>query len=126
MKNSLPYIHIFTGSDGETHLERRQLELERKDFSPPTPYLDASDPEAVQTSSLLRLPAGWSAAWHVSPCRQWQYYLDGEFYFEASDGSSCVVPTGGAVLLEDTTGKGHVSRVLNDKAVVLVSVKISD
>lgn len=126
MKSNFSYIHLYTDSAGETHLEHRQLELERKDFSPPTPYLDGSAPEAVQTTSLLRLPIGWSADWHPSPCRQWQYYLEGEIYFEASDGSSCTVPTGGVVLLEDTTGKGHMSRALNDKTVALVSVKIGD
>lgn len=126
MKSYFPYIHIYTDSDGETHMERRQLNLERKDFSPPTPYLDVSNPQAVQTTSVLRLPVDWTADWHPSPCRQWQYYLDGEIYFEASDGSNCTIPAGGAVLLEDTTGKGHMSRALNGKTVTLVSVKIGD
>lgn len=107
-------------------MDRCELELERMDFSPPTPYLDVSVPQTVQTTSVLQLPIGWTADWHPSPCRQWQYYLKGEIYFEVSDGSACTVSQGGAVLLEDTTGKGHRSRALGDEVVSLVSVKISE
>lgn len=126
MSSSYPYIRIYTDHSGETHLERKTVALQQIDFSPPTPFLDVSDPTQVQSYSVLRLPVGWAADWHPSPCRQWQLYLQGSIQFEVSDGASCVVSAGQIVLLEDTTGKGHLSQAMNGKEVFLTSIKITD
>lgn len=121
-----PYIRIYTDSHGETHIEEETISMERQDFSPPTPFLDVSSLQAVQSMSVLRLPPGWDADWHPSPCRQWQLYLTGSIYFEASDGRNRVVSAGEIVLLEDTTGKGHLSHAMYDEGVHLVSVRCAD
>lgn len=127
MSSAYPYVHIYTDSMGETHMERKVFTLEQIDFSPPTPFLDISPPDALQSLSVLRLPAGWAGTeWHPSPCRQWQVYLKGEIYFEVSDGSNCTVAAGETILLEDTTGKGHLSHAMHGKEVFLLSLKRTD
>ena len=124
MSSAYPYVHIYTDTAGETHIERKVFTLERNDFSPPTAFFDLSAPEAIDSLSVLRLPPGWAGdEWHPSPYRHWQIYLAGEILFEVSDGSSCTVSAGQIILLGDTTGKGHKARAMHGKEVFLTSMK---
>jgi hypothetical protein len=54
----------------------------------------------------------------------WVFFLSGEIEFEASDGERRRVAAGGAILLEDTTGKGHQSRVVGDGPALLAVVQL--
>jgi hypothetical protein len=47
--------------------------------------------------------------WHPAPRRQYIINLDAGVRITASDGESRVVCTGEGLLVEDTTGKGHLS-----------------
>ena len=44
--------------------------------------------------------------------------------FESSDGTVLRVKHGSAMLLEDTSGKGHRSRVVGDRDALLVAVQL--
>jgi hypothetical protein len=44
--------------------------------------------------------------------------------FQSSDGTVLQVNAGSAMLLEDTTGKGHRSRVIGDRDALLVAVQL--
>jgi hypothetical protein len=48
--------------------------------------------------------------WHNPPQRLLVLWLSGEVEFETSDGDVRRLPAGSAVLAEDTSGKGHISR----------------
>jgi hypothetical protein len=54
----------------------------------------------------------------------WIFCLKGDMQFEASDGTVLHVEPGSAMLLEDTTGKGHRSRVIGDRDALLVAVQL--
>ena len=47
--------------------------------------------------------------WHPAPRRQYIINLDAGVKITASDGESQVIGTGEVILVEDTTGKGHLS-----------------
>jgi hypothetical protein len=50
-------------------------------------------------------------------------WLDGTVEFETSDGDVRRVPAGGFVLVEDTQGKGHVSRhPVEGQSVILITL----
>jgi hypothetical protein len=49
-------------------------------------------------------------AWHTVPERVLTVRLDGSVEYETSDGEVRHVPDGSFVLVEDTHGKGHISR----------------
>ena len=60
---------------------------------------------------FVHIPAGAREAdFHKPPGRLLQIWLDGEVEFETSDGETRRVSAGNAVLVEDTHGKGHISR----------------
>jgi hypothetical protein len=48
--------------------------------------------------------------WHVAPRRQFIVLLDGVIELETSDGDRRTFKGGEILLLEDTTGKGHRTR----------------
>jgi hypothetical protein len=57
---------------------------------------------------FLHLPSGWV----------------GDMEFQASDGTVLQVNPGSAMLLDDTAGKGHRSRVIGDRDALLVAVQL--
>jgi hypothetical protein len=52
--------------------------------------------------------------------------LQGEYEVTASDGTTRRFPAGSLLLLEDTTGKGHRTRITSDDDVLLVAVALTD
>ena len=61
----------------------------------------------------MNAPAGWASDWHPSPARNMFFVLTGEWEVSASDGETRKFSAGSALLVEDTTGKGHSSRVVS-------------
>jgi hypothetical protein len=53
--------------------------------------------------------------WHPAPRRQYIINLDAGVELTASDGESRVIGAGEIILVEDTTGKGHLSKSVNHK-----------
>jgi hypothetical protein len=60
------------------------------------------------------------------PSRQGQIFLAGEVEAQASDGTVRRVGPGSVVLVEDTTGKGHVSKVVGQEDVLIAAVRLPD
>jgi hypothetical protein len=64
-----------------------------------------------------------SPGWHTPPGRVLAVWLDGVVEFEVSDGEVRRVSAGGSVLVEDTLGKGHISRhPIEGQNVILISL----
>jgi|SRR6478609_1418346 len=53
--------------------------------------------------------------WHPAPRRQYIINLDAGVKITASDGESRVIGVGEVILVEDTTGKGHLSQHVESK-----------
>jgi hypothetical protein len=56
----------------------------------------------------------------------WIFVLQGEMHFEASNGDWRRIAPGSAVLLEDTEGLGHFSKVLGEESAVLAVTRLPD
>ncbi len=61
---------------------------------------------------------------HPSPLRMWIFVLSGEMEFQTSDGATRPISPGSALLLEDTTGVGHLSRALGNGPVTLAAIQL--
>ncbi len=60
--------------------------------------------------------------WHPAPCRQFIFVLRGVLEVEVSDGEKRMFKPGDFLLVEDTTGSGHITRILgNNDALIAVS-----
>ena len=109
----ISYARLFADSDGESHFEDIRIDLVSSEYAPSAPPLDLSSFTPAAQFGFLSAPAGWSSDWHPSAARSIFFVLTGEWEVTASDGESRRFPAGSVLRVEDTTGKGHSSRVLS-------------
>lgn len=121
----IEYLRIYSDADGCSHFEIKALGLKSKDYAPPAPPLNTSTLESADNSVFLELPAGWYGDWHPTPVRQWLILMSGACEFEAGDGERLIRKAGDVVLLDDTHGKGHQTKVLGDVAVCIAAIHFS-
>ena len=95
---------LYTGPDGLAHAE----EIEAKFAGSP---VEIAKMETVTGAELHRTPPGRVADWHVGPRRQYVITLSGRGELEVAGGKKIQVGPGHIELIEDTTGKGHITRV---------------
>lgn len=118
------YVRLGPDANGESHFERRELGLTATAFAPPAPPMEVSPVAAATGWRFLHLPPNWVGGWHPTPRRIWIFCLRGELDFTASDGEVHRIRPGSTMLLEDTTGRGHDSRVVGDGDALLVAVQL--
>lgn len=75
---------------------------------------------------VARVSPGWHSDWHPAPVRELAAYLSGEGEIEASDGTVRPLQPGAILLVDDTTGKGHMTRVTGTEEVLVVIVTLPD
>lgn len=116
-------VRLYAGHDGESHFEDIQVTLEPVEFAPPAPPVNLADLFDAASCSLVSASSEWDGGEpHPTPRRQLFAVLSGKMVVTASDGESRQFPEGSLLLLEDTTGEGHVTRIVED--VVLLSVAL--
>lgn len=103
-------LRLYTGEDGESHFE--DIEIELADVGP----IGKLSKKIKSTGVIFReTPADYNYDWHNAPQRQFIIMLDAGVEITIGSGETRVVQAGEVVLVEDTKGRGHVSRALNNK-----------
>ena len=120
--SSIGYLRIFSDFDGCSHFETLNIELKMSDYAPPATPLNTSSVESAKAIVFLELPVGWFGDWHPTPVKQWLMLLTGECEFETGDRECCRRKAGNVVMLEDTKGKGHRTKVIGDVPVRIAAV----
>ena len=110
----MAYARIYCDDAGESHYDQVEFELSSTDYAPPAPPLDVSVPQTAERVVFFHAPAGWTGSFHPSPRRQLFFGLDGHLEVTVGDGEVRVLPPGSVVLLEDTRGRGHFTKVVGD------------
>lgn len=121
---------IFTGSDGLAHAEDIELKLNSRgvaemmkatgaEFSvrPPTP---GANPRNTAASSAA------DPGWHTGPARQFVITLSGNSEVEVSGGVHILAGPGHINLIEDTTGKGHITRNFGPEDRIALTIPLAD
>jgi hypothetical protein len=124
MSNTLRFLRLYSDDAGISHFAPIDIEVASREFAPPAAAFGVSALEPASRHGFLSLPAGWVGELHPSPIRMWVVVLSGEMEFEAGDGAKHRIAPGDSLLLDDTTGMGHGSRVLGFDAAVLSVVHI--
>lgn len=120
----MKYTRIYSDASGESHFEDVETELAPANFVASAPPMDLSAPVPATQFGFINTATGWSSDWHPAPGRNFFFILSGEWEVTTSDGETRRFVKGNAVLTEDTTGKGHASRVISESLVA--AVKLSD
>lgn len=122
----LSYVRIFSDASGESHFEDRSLPFTLVNFAPPAPPISVTEAMAAESVAVISSPPGWHGDWHPAPRRQLMFVLAGELEVRVSDGEDRRFGPGAVLLVEDTSGSGHVSRVVGDQRSYLATVPLSD
>ena len=119
-------LRIWASEDGESHLEDVELTFDESGFLPSGPSMLLTSHEKASGYFIARAPAGLDLDWHAAPVRELAVYLTGRGEIEASDGTIRPIEPGTIVLVDDTTGKGHKTRVTGAEEVLVVIVTLPD
>jgi hypothetical protein len=126
MSTQLTYPRLFADASGGSQFDVVHIPVTLQNFAPPASPFSVSPLAPATHCGFLHLPVGWVGDMHPSPIRMWIFVLQGEMHFEASNGDSQKIAAGSAVLLEDTVGVGHFSKVIGDKAAILAAVRLPE
>jgi hypothetical protein len=113
-------VRLYTGSDQKSHFE----DIEVK-FGGDQQILTAEARPATSVALRCVLP-GSVLERHPAPRRQYVVTLSGSWEIEASAGLVRTFKAGDVMLADDTTGEGHISRVVGNKPHVFMTVPLAD
>jgi hypothetical protein len=121
---------IYTGPDGLAHAEDIELKLSARGVSemlkatgaefsvrPPTPNANPRNTAASAPSD---------PGWHTGPARQFVITLSGSSEVEVSGGVHVLAGPGHINLIEDTTGKGHITRNFGPEDRIALTIPLAD
>lgn len=121
----VPCFRVYNDDHGETHFSDEVLTFQLVDYAPPAPSISVSEVFDAENVCFISSPAGWHGDWHPAPRRQFVLVLVGELEVEVSDGEVRRLGPGDLCLVEDTTGKGHVSRVVGSIRVLAAAIPLA-
>ena len=121
MAAELAFPRLTADADGGSRFGSITIAVTPQQFAPPALPFSVSSLEPASQCGFLHLPAGWVGETHPSPIRMWIFVLQGQMRFEASDGTWRDISPGSGLLLEDTRGRGHNSRVIGNGQAIEVA-----
>jgi hypothetical protein len=129
-RKTVVITRIFTGQDGLAHAEDIELNLNARgatdmlkatgaEFSvrPPTAGANPRNTAATDPNA---------AGWHTGPARQFVITLSGNSEVEVSGGVHVAAGPGHINLIEDTTGKGHITRNFGPDDRIALTIPLAD
>ena len=101
---------MYTGEDGESHFEDTDISLG-------SPYDFDRRSELIKATGIIfrETEGDYDLDFHNAPRRQFVINLEGSVEIILGDGSSRILGPGEILLAEDTTGRGHISRAVNNQ-----------
>lgn len=109
-------IRLYTGPDGQTHIEHMDL----------ASHPDLTSPQAAARIIFRTAQPGLFSDWHTAPRRQYVINLAGEVEIGLADGSLHRFGPGHVTLAEDLTGKGHTTRVVGNVPRVTATIPLAE
>lgn len=102
--------HLYTDENGESHFE--DIEIKYVETTPSGRFSE----RLPATGIIFReVQPSYDLDWHNAPRRQYIINLDNGVQITASDGEARIINAGEVILVEDVTGKGHLSKAINEQ-----------
>jgi hypothetical protein len=114
---SQPYVHLYADAQGVSHFKDEVLVI-KPGASGPAPLAIAQTGGAT----LLALRRGQKEDWHRAPRRMYLVALKGMSEVTVGDGEVRRFAPGTLLLMDDTTGKGHITRAVGPEDHVALTV----
>ncbi len=103
-------INLYEDDDGISHFREIDVEWSDQLFT-----LRTTERITVKGLFFVESPADYNLDWHTAPRKQYIINLDAAVQITAGDGESREIGIGQVLLVEDTTGRGHLSKVVGNK-----------
>jgi quercetin dioxygenase-like cupin family protein len=108
---------IYTAADGLAYAEEIEM---------PRTASGRYEMLSVTGAQFSSRPPSNGGGWHTGPKRQYVITLRGRAELELSGGQKVQVGPGQINLIEDTTGKGHITRNLGPEDRIVITVVLED
>ena len=110
MADGFKYVRLYEDSDGISHFEDVEVPLTDNGMASLL-----SQTLTVTGLNFRRNRLDYNLDYHPAPRRQFIVNLSGAVEITASDGEARVFGPGSIMLVEDTTGKGHISKAVGNE-----------
>ncbi len=108
---------LYTGPDGQAYV---------KEIDVAAMPNGVADLLPVAGEEVHRTPPGFSIGWHVERRRQYLITLSGRGEIDIAGGKKIILTPGSILLVENTTGKGHMTRTLGHQPWVSLWMPLKD
>jgi hypothetical protein len=108
------YHRLYSDAQGDSHFDVVTIEQRLASGAPPAAPFYISEDRPASKYRFYSFEPGWVGELHPAPARQFLALLSGAVEMETTDGTVRRFGPGDLVLLEDTSGKGHVTRNIGD------------
>jgi hypothetical protein len=129
-RKSVVITRIFTGPDGLAHAEDIELKLTARGasemFKASGAEFSVRQPTAGASASNTSAASATDPGWHTGPARQFVITLSGNSEVEVSGGVHVLAGPGHINLIEDTTGKGHITRNFGPDDRIALTIPLAD
>jgi hypothetical protein len=106
---------LYADALGESRFETTTIPMALREFAPPAAPFRVSDPHPALNYVILEVGAEWGGEVpHPSPARMMGFSLSGCTRVTASSGEAHTFVAGDCLLHDDTSGKGHSTKVISD------------
>ena len=117
-------LRVYADEEGESHFSEMEIAMSESQLLPGR-KIQMSAPAAAATIQFLTVSGVLDSDWHPAPARQFVISLDRTFEIETSDGQRRQVLPSSVVFVEDTWGKGHKTRSLDDHVGTIIFVPLA-
>jgi quercetin dioxygenase-like cupin family protein len=123
--HELSYARLYPGPDGISHFANVKMEFVPLGAAGVEAVLGVHSVGDVRGVAFLRLKAGTTEDWHTAPRRQFMVCIGGLVEVTAGDGEKRQIRPGGILLLEDVTGKGHLTHAVGPDDHVALAIPVA-
>lgn len=120
----LSFARLYEDADGVSHYDDGELQLSLENYAPPADPIAVHALKNADTATFVLLPIGAFEDWHPAPRRQYAVIMRGVVEVTAGDGEKRRFGPGTVVLLDDTTGQGHQTRVVGDEESLTLMIAV--
>jgi hypothetical protein len=104
----MDFVRVYTGEDGESHFELIDA----------LTHPEWSKGAAASQCAIREMAVGTVMDWHPAPRRQLVIHLSGQLEIALLDGTAHVFGPSSMRLMDDLTGRGHLTRVIGEEPVL--------
>jgi hypothetical protein len=120
--NRVTYHRIYADAQGNSHYDTVAVDQSMAQPAPPAAPFYVSRDEPASKYRFYTFPPGWIGELHPAPTRQFLALMSGAVEMETTDGEVRRLLPGDLVLLEDTSGRGHVTRNIGEGYAIFLVV----